>query len=177
MQSTEDWFGNDSAIFRRFDDPRKWSVVSQRLVRRRGVVVVDVFREDFQQVRLAEDDDVIETFSPDRADDALDQRILPRRTRRDDHLLDSHVLEALLEVESIDAITISDQVLRSVVKGEGFDDLLSGPCRGRMCGDVEVNHLAPIVSEHDEAVEDSESDCWDGEEIDRGDVLRVVLQE
>ena len=46
-----------------------------------------------------------------------------------------------------------------------------------MCGNVEVNQFTPIVSEHDEAVEDSESDCWDGEEVYRSDVLHVVFQE
>ena len=63
MQSTEDRFGNDSAIFRRFDDPRNWSVVIQGLVRARGVVVVNVFREDPHQVCLVEDDDMVETIA------------------------------------------------------------------------------------------------------------------
>ena len=47
------------ALLTRFDDSWKGSVVIQGLVRARGVVVVDVFREESQQVRLAEDDDVI----------------------------------------------------------------------------------------------------------------------
>ena len=63
MQSAEDRFGNDSAIFRRVDDPREWRVVIQGLVRTRGVVVVNVFREDPHKVCLVEDDDMVETIA------------------------------------------------------------------------------------------------------------------
>ena len=63
MQSTEDQFGNNAAIVRRFDDPGKWRVVIQGLVRTRIVVVVDVFREDPYQMRFVENDDMVKTIS------------------------------------------------------------------------------------------------------------------
>ncbi len=67
MQSTKDRLGNDSALLRGFDDPRYWSVVIKRLMRARGVVVVDVFGEDPSQVRFVEKDDMIEAFTADRS--------------------------------------------------------------------------------------------------------------
>ena len=81
------------------------------------------------------------------------------------------MLEPMTNEVTVYAITITDQVLRSFVEREGIDDLLCGPCRGWMHSDIKVNDPTPIVSKYDEAVEDSESDCWDGEEVDRGDVL------
>ena len=63
MQSTEDRFGNDMALIKCFDSSGKWSVVIQRLVRTRSVVVVDVFREDPYQMRFVEDDDMVETIA------------------------------------------------------------------------------------------------------------------
>ncbi len=38
------------------------------------------------------------------------------------------------------------------IAGEGFDDLLRGPLVGGMLRDVDVDALAPVVGEDDEAV-------------------------
>lgn len=62
MQSTKHGLGNDSALLGMFDAPRYGSVVIQRLMRARGVIVVEVFGEDPNQVRFIENDDVVETF-------------------------------------------------------------------------------------------------------------------
>ena len=40
---------------------------------------------------LVEDDDVIQTFSADRTDKALSERVLPWRTRRSDDFRDPHL--------------------------------------------------------------------------------------
>ena len=92
MQSTKDPLGNDSALLRGFDAPRYWSVVIKRLMRARGVVVVDVFGEDPSQVRFAEKDETVEAFTADRSDHPFSERVLPGRTWRDHDFLDSHVL-------------------------------------------------------------------------------------
>ena len=62
MQTTEDRLGHDSAMLRSFNGPGKWSVVIKRLMRARGVVVLDVLGEDPNQVGLAENDDLVETI-------------------------------------------------------------------------------------------------------------------
>jgi hypothetical protein len=41
------------------------------------VMVLKILRQDAAQVMLVQDDDVIQTFAADRADEALDIRILP----------------------------------------------------------------------------------------------------
>jgi hypothetical protein len=46
---------------------------------------------------LIENDDVIETFATDRANDAFDIGILPRRSRRGDDLLDRHRVDTIAE--------------------------------------------------------------------------------
>jgi hypothetical protein len=48
-------------------------------------------------VTFIEEDDVIEAFAADRANDALDVGVLPRRSQRGDDLLDSHRLDAVAE--------------------------------------------------------------------------------
>ena len=82
-----------------------------------------------------------------------------------------------MEVVAVYAITIADQVLRSFVERKGLNHLLCGPCRGWMHRDIKVNDLAPIVPEHDETVEHPKGDRVNGEEVDRGNVLCMVIQE
>ena len=60
-------------------------------------MIFKVFRQHTAQVTLVEDDDVIETFAADRADDALDISVLPWRSRCSDDLLDRHRLDAIAE--------------------------------------------------------------------------------
>ena len=62
-----------------------------------SVVIVKVRRQHTAQVTLIEDDDVIETFAADRADDALDVGVLSRRSRRGDDLFDGHRLDTVAE--------------------------------------------------------------------------------
>src|SRR5512143_3937337 len=73
------------------------TILGQGEMRSRLVVVLKVRRQHSAQVTLIEDDDVIEAFATDRADDALDVGILPWRSRRSDDLIDSHRLEAIAE--------------------------------------------------------------------------------
>ena len=61
------------------------------------MMILKVCRQHSAQVTLIEDDDVIEAFAADRADDALDLGVLPRRSRRGDDLLDGHRLDTVAE--------------------------------------------------------------------------------
>src|SRR5262245_58110153 len=54
------------------------TILAEREVRSRLVVIPKVRRQDAAQVTLIEDDDVIETLAADRADDAFDVGVLPR---------------------------------------------------------------------------------------------------
>ena len=63
----------------------------------RSMVIVHIGCEDAAQMTLVEDDNVIEAFASDRADDALSIRILPRRTRCGDDFVDPHSFDALAE--------------------------------------------------------------------------------
>ena len=72
------------------------------------VVVLNVPRNDLMQVPLAEDDEVIQAFSPDRANHSFGKGILPWRPWRNENLFDAHVLNSLLKECAIDAVTITN---------------------------------------------------------------------
>ena len=54
-----------------------WRVLLEAEVRSTPMIVPAVGREDAPEMRLVDDDHVVETLSSDRADHALDERILP----------------------------------------------------------------------------------------------------
>src|SRR2546422_10751908 len=56
------------------------------------VIVREVAGEDVAQVRLAQNEDVVQTFTPHRTDQPLHERILPRTVRRREDFLDGSSL-------------------------------------------------------------------------------------
>ncbi len=66
--------------------------------------------------------------------------------------LNVHSLELFPEFVSIDPIAIAKKILRGSVKREGLDDLLCGPCRGRMGGDVEMKNAPPVMGKDNENI-------------------------
>ena len=141
----------------------------EREMRARVVIVVEVLAHDSPQMPLIQDDDVIEALSPDRSDEPFDEGILPWTSRCNHHFLEAHVSDSLLEGVAIDLVPVAKQILRREFPRERFHDLLGGPRRGRVRGDVEVQDTTAIVSKHEEDVEDLVAHGRHDEEVDRDD--------
>ena len=75
MKSAEDRLSSELA--EPLDRPMARGILTQRQMRSELVVVAGVGRKDLAQMGLAEDDDVIEAFPPDRADHSLRMPVLP----------------------------------------------------------------------------------------------------
>jgi hypothetical protein len=71
------------------------------------MIVPAIGREHTPEMRFVHNDDVIETLSSDRADRALDVRILPGTGRRGDDFSDAHAREAALKPGAVDVVPIS----------------------------------------------------------------------
>ena len=126
---------------------------------------------------FVEDDDMIEVLAADGSDKAFAVRILPGRPWRTHDFFDVHVVDAISKDRTVDGITITNQKSRHLIEWERFNDLLRGPLRRRMSGDVEVDEVTSIMTEHDESEQDAERRRRNGEEVDSDDVLDVVVQE
>ena len=72
---------------------------------------------------LIDDHQMVQTLSPDTADDPFGKRILKRRPRSRDHLFDPHPFDSVLEIFGIDAVAVAEQIPGSLILGEGIDDL------------------------------------------------------
>jgi hypothetical protein len=65
-------FGSAHDAAGRLDGAFHWSILAEREVRARPLVVRDVGPKDSTKMPLIEDDDVVQTLAADRADDAFD---------------------------------------------------------------------------------------------------------
>src|SRR5712671_3028459 len=103
------------------------TILVEREMRSRFVVIVKVGRQHTAQVTLTEDDDVIETLAAHRANDALDVGVLPRRARCRNDLLDFHRLEAITEDRTIRCVAVPQQISRCCVPGKRLGHLMRQP--------------------------------------------------
>ena len=70
-------------------------------MRSRLMVISKIRRKHAAQVALVEYDEVIETLSTDRTNDALHISVLPRRARCSNNLFDAHHTNAIAEILTI----------------------------------------------------------------------------
>ena len=75
MKSAEDWLSGDLAD--PLDRPMARRILIQGQMRSEFVIIRGVGGKDSTQMGVAEDDDVIEAFPPDRADQSLRMSVLP----------------------------------------------------------------------------------------------------
>jgi hypothetical protein len=162
----------------RNDAPARWrlhlapmrAVVVEGLMRARGVVVREVTAQQAAEVSFVEHDDVIEAFPPNRPDDALGERILPGRSRRDEDLANPQAFRPPYEHVAVDGVAIAEQVLGRCFFREGLDKLEGGPGGGGVVGDVDLDEFSTVVSKDQESEEQVEGEGRDDEEVD-GDNL------
>ncbi len=108
------------------------------------VVVVEVLSEDAVKMSLAQHHNVVETLPADRADQALDVRILPGRPGSGEHLGDVESGYAMAEGEAVHRIAIPKQVPRRGFPRKGLYQLMSCPLCCGMVRDVEVENPPPL---------------------------------
>src|SRR5882672_7761920 len=151
MVEATDFANRDNpAEFRLLNWPAVGRILVERQVSARPVVVREVASQGTAEVLLAEDDDVIQTLTPNGADEALREGVLPRAVRRRQDFTDAHALEALAEHVTVDRVAVAKEVGGGGVVREGVHDLLGRPGRGGMLGDIEVEDAPPVVGERDE---------------------------
>ena len=87
LQAADVWYLNDRAAGWRLCSPRDRRIFVQREVRAPLVIIGEEKSKRASQGLFIPDDDVIETLPPQGANQALHERILPRRPRRDQDFL------------------------------------------------------------------------------------------
>jgi hypothetical protein len=105
------------------------------------MIIFEVGFENMPQLPFIEHDHSIQAFTPNGTHQPLDVRVLPRRSRGNQLLLDAHALNPLHEDRSVDRITVPQQILGCGVVRECVDDLLGRPLCGGRLGSIETEFL------------------------------------
>ena len=94
---------------------------------------------------FAEDDDMVKTFPPDRANQPFRMAILPWRSRRGGPITNAHGAKPPLEYLAVDTVAIAEDVSRHRLPAAGLGKLPRNPLGRRMRRYSEPNHVAPAV--------------------------------
>src|ERR1700676_1186657 len=101
------------------------------------VIVTSIGSQDPAQMRLTENDDMIQALAADRPDQPFGKAILPRRGWCGRLVPDAHGAQSARDDGTIDAIPIADEVVRSLFPRKGLRYLTCNPFGSRICGDVD----------------------------------------
>jgi hypothetical protein len=126
-------------------------------------------------VPFTEDENVIQTLPSDRTDEALREGILPWAVRGREDFLDPQALHTAPKRLAVDLVAIVEEIGWSGVVREGVHDLLGGPVRGGMLGDVEVDDTSSIVGEHHEDEEYPQVRGGNREEVEGDEIADMVV--
>src|SRR5215468_1727061 len=143
-------------------------------MRSRVVIIVQVIAQGSAQVIFTDDDQMIETLSANRADDAFRVWILEGRSRRCDHFFNLHSLYSQSKFCPVDLISIPERIARRRVFREGFNELSICPFSRRMRCNIEVDDLASVMQQDYETVQVAEGQCWNGEKVDGGNLICMI---
>src|SRR4051794_682818 len=100
------------------------------------IVIMRVRAQHMTQMTLSEHDHMIKAFASDRADQSLGIAVLPRRSRRCRSVANAHRSNAARECLAVDAVPITDEILRSALPTTCLADLPGDPFGSRVRSDA-----------------------------------------
>src|SRR5882672_2015806 len=80
-----------------------------------AIIIIGVGFQDPTQMHLAQDNDMVHTFTPDRSDQPFGKAILPRRGWCSRLVPDAHGAQSARDDAAIDPVAIADEVVRSLI--------------------------------------------------------------
>src|SRR5947207_12224940 len=125
MQSTDLRKLHHLPELRRLHSPRDWSILVERQVSARPLVVFEIQLQDATQPSFIQDDDVVQALAANRADQALDIGILPRRSRSREDVANAQPASRFVKFLSVARVAIAKQIARRTVPRESFQQLAS----------------------------------------------------
>src|ERR1700759_2793514 len=91
------------------------------------VIVARARSQQMAKVPLAEHDNVVKTFPPDRTDRPFTISVPPRRSRRGWPIPNAHRPKAADEDVTVDGVAVADDVSRFYVPTIGLGELVRNP--------------------------------------------------
>lgn len=120
---------------------------------------------------------MIQQISSATSDPTLCDSILPRASKGCSDSLWSDGRYSSADYVSELSVAIMNQISGALVVRKCFPQLLRDPESGWMSSGVAVQDSSSVMRNDKEAIEHTEGDRWDGEEIHRCDGFTVILRE
>ena len=124
---------------------RRRRVLVDRKVRASLVIVGRVRSQQMAEMPLAEHDNVVKTFPPDRTDRPFTISVLPRRSRRGWPIPNAHRPKAADEDVTVDGVAVTNDVSRRYFPTIGLGELVRNPFSRWMRSHPQPQDLAAIV--------------------------------
>ena len=121
-------------------------------------------------------DNVIQQVPSTTLDPTFCDTVLPRTFEGCSDRPDLEGSNRCRNLHFILAITIKDQEPGSRFKWKRFPELLNDPQARWVLRDVEVQDPPTVMTDHEEAVEDTKRDRWNSEEIHRRNGFPMIAQ-
>ena len=123
---------------------RRRRVFVDRKMRASLVVVGRVRSHQMAKMPLAEHDNAVKTFPPDRTDRPFTISVLPRRSRRGWPIPNAHCPKAADEDVTVDGVAVTNDVSRCYFPTIGLGELVRNPFRRWVRGHSQPQDLAAI---------------------------------
>src|SRR3979490_890952 len=134
------------------------------------VVIASIGSHDSAQMHLAQDNDVVHTFTPDRSDQPFGKAILPRRGWGGRLVPNAHGAQSARDDAGIHPAAMAEEVVRSLIPGKCLRYLTCNPFCRRMWRDVDPDEVSAVEPDDDEGIEQVETDSWNNEQVHGGNV-------
>jgi hypothetical protein len=119
---------------------------------------------------------VVQKLSAKATDHAFNASVLPRRARCCDHVIDTKRLNPTSNPLTVNAVAVSESILRRRIEGKRFCDLLGRPLCAGMFRYVEVDNSPSLMRQYDEHKTHFEGHRSDDKEVDSSDIFRVLIE-
>src|SRR5216684_8608600 len=129
------------------------------------VVIAGIGSQNSAQMRLAQDNDVVQAFTPKRSDQPFHKAILPGRGRCGRLVPDAHGTQSARDNAAIDPVAIADEVVRSLIPRKRLRYLTCNPFGRGICCDVDPDEVSAVEPDNDEGIEQVETDSWNNEQV------------
>ena len=104
-------------------------------------------------MHLAQDDEMVHTFTPDRSDQPFGKAILPGRGWCGRLVPDAHGAQSARDDAAIDPVAIADEVVRSLIPRKCLALAGVRSIRRRIYCDVDPDEVSAVEPDDDEGIE------------------------
>src|SRR5215469_3810685 len=154
-----------------------WRVLRQSKMSPVLMVIEQVGKHQSFEMPLIEDDHVVQQVASATSYPALSNTVLPRTAKSRASWLASHVSHGRNHIGAKLGVSVEEQESVRLLVRTCFSQLLYYPKCMRIARHIEVQDLTPAVADNEKAVQNTERERWDGEEVHRRNGLTVVSEE